>query len=372
MKANLISMNILVDSSGSMASIASDMVGGLNQLVDDNRELDVLVTYSIFSNEYQPIFADRPIKETERFQLRPSGSTALIESTCKMIDEVGARIAAKPEDDRPEKVMFVIVTDGEENASAPKYTLEGLKTKIKHQTEVYNWVFLYLGADQDAISVAERYGIAADKAVTYDKRVSRKTGDILSEKMRMMNEYSAARLQSIGFNAKDREDLEEAQTTGRLNLTLGDAQTMVNVNEGTIKVNWRLAGPGFNMSRLSDIEITFSVSGTGQYRGQETTGKTITGTFSGSGILVSGGTFVLTLQSSVIGTERWTAHVPVLDNTGRLHITGLRDTFGRVNTGTVETTFTITQVKAKVDGAKTATVVWTGSTSVTDSFKVIP
>jgi len=186
------------------------MVGGLNQLVDDNRELDVLVTYSIFSNAYQPIFADKPIKETDQFQLRPAGSTALVESACKMIDEVGARIATKPEEERPEKVMFVIVTDGEENASAPEYTLEGLKAKIKKQTEEYNWVFLYLGADQDAISVAERYGIAASKAVYYDRGASRKTGDILSVKMRMMNEYRAAELQNIGFNAKNRADLGES------------------------------------------------------------------------------------------------------------------------------------------------------------------
>jgi len=209
MKANLISMNILVDSSGSMESIASDMVGGLNQLVDENRELDVLVTYSIFSNAYQPLFADKPIKETERFQLRPSGCTALIESAHKMIDEVGARLAAKSEGERPEKVMFVIVTDGEENASAPEYTLEGLKAKIKKQTEVYNWVFLYLGADQDAISVAASYGIDASKAVAYARASSRKTGDVLAEKMRMMNEYRAAELQNIKFDDKDRADLGE-------------------------------------------------------------------------------------------------------------------------------------------------------------------
>jgi len=62
MKTNLTSMNILVDSSGSMWSIASDMVGSLNQLVDENRELDFLVTYSIFSTRYQPIFADKPLR----------------------------------------------------------------------------------------------------------------------------------------------------------------------------------------------------------------------------------------------------------------------------------------------------------------------
>jgi len=76
-------MNILVDSSGSMVSITFDMAGSLNQLVDDNRELDVLVTYSIFSKKYQPVFAEKPIKKVERFDFKPNGWTALIEAACK-------------------------------------------------------------------------------------------------------------------------------------------------------------------------------------------------------------------------------------------------------------------------------------------------
>ena len=209
MKANQISMNILVDSSGSMESIASDMVGSLNQLVDENRELDVLVTYSIFSDEYQPIFAHKPIKEVKRFDLKPDNMTALIESACKMIDEVGARLAAMPEEERPEKVMFVIVTDGMENYSKPKYTRKRLMKKIKHQTEVYNWLFLYLGANQDAIAVAESYGIAADHAVNYSantrgtvrnrERLSKKLRQVESAPVAMMREYAV-------FDAEDREE----------------------------------------------------------------------------------------------------------------------------------------------------------------------
>ena len=209
MKANLISMNILVDSSGSMESIASDMVGGLNQLVDENRELDALVTYSIFSDNYQPVFADKPIKDVERFDLRPTNRTALIESACKMIDEVGARLAAKPEEERPEKVMFVIVTDGLENASAPEYTKERLVAKIKEQAEVYNWVFLYLGADQDAIAVAQSYGIAADKAVDYDRSYARETGGVLGAIMRKMSASRSSAMQDIAFDEEDRKKLKK-------------------------------------------------------------------------------------------------------------------------------------------------------------------
>jgi len=209
MKANLISMNILVDSSGSMKSIASDMVGGLNTLVDENRELNVLVTYSIFSEHYQPIFADKPIKDVEQFILRPTRRTALIESACKMIDEVEERLAAKPENERPEKVMFVIITDGLENSSAPEYTKERLLEKIREQTEVHNWVFLYLGADQDAIAVAKSYGIAADKAVNYEREAAGMASSILSGKVRKMTHSAPSAVQDIGFNEEDRKKLKD-------------------------------------------------------------------------------------------------------------------------------------------------------------------
>jgi len=207
MNTNLISMNILVDSSGSMMSIASDMEGSLNQLVDENRELDVLVTYSIFSDEYQPIFFEVPIKKVKQFQLRPNGSTALLESACKMIDEVGARLAAKPEEERPGKVMFVIVTDGHENHSAPEYTRALLMEKIKHQTEEYNWLFLFLGANQDAIAVAESYGIRGTHALQYrsSEKGVRFSTKSLSDKLRQMEEAEASNLQGIHFNDEDRE-----------------------------------------------------------------------------------------------------------------------------------------------------------------------
>lgn len=207
MKANLISMNILVDSSGSMTSIASDMVGSLNQLVDENRELNVLVTYSIFSEEYQPIFADKPIKEVEQFQLKPDSSTALIESMCKMIDEVGERLATKSEAERPEKVMFIVVSDGEENTSAPEYTKERLLEKIKHQTEVFNWLFFYFGANQDAIAVARSYGIDAGKAIDFnaDSEGTYRNKERLSKKLRQTSSTAPKELQNIAWDAEDRE-----------------------------------------------------------------------------------------------------------------------------------------------------------------------
>jgi len=207
MKANLTSMNILVDSSGSMASTASDMVGSLNQLVNENRELDFLVTYSIFSDVYQPIFVDKPIRDVTQFDLKPSGRTALIESACKMIDEVGARLGKMSEGERPGKVMFVMVTDGEENASTPEYTLERLREKITHQTDVYNWLFLYLGANQDSISVAQQYGITPDKAINYatDSKGMQRYKEMLARKMQQVSHAAPSALQNVAWDDDDRK-----------------------------------------------------------------------------------------------------------------------------------------------------------------------
>ena len=162
----------------------------------------------LYASPYRPRFADKPIKKIKRFNLKASGSTALIESACKMIDEVGERLAATPEGERPEKVMFVIVTDGEENASAPEYTREQLMAKIKEQTEVYNWLFLYLGANQDAITVARSYGIKGENALAWksDKRGTARNTARLSKKLHEVNMTNASAMQDIAFDAEDRKE----------------------------------------------------------------------------------------------------------------------------------------------------------------------
>jgi hypothetical protein len=184
------------------------MEDSLNLLLDRNRELDVLVTFSVFSYRYHSVFTDKPIKEVERFTIRLDRGTALIMSACKMIDEVGARLATLPENDRPAKVMFVIVTDGMENASPPEYTREHLMEKIKEQTEVYNWLFLYLGANQDSMAVAKSYGINPDRAVNWksNREGTRRTSERLSKKLREVNKTEANDLQNIIFDEMDRQE----------------------------------------------------------------------------------------------------------------------------------------------------------------------
>jgi len=104
--------------------------------------------------------------------------------------------------------MFVIVTDGQENASAREYTKERLLEKIKHQTEVYNWLFLYLGANQDSISVAQQYGIAPDKAINYsaDEKGMRRYKELLAKKMQQVGSAAPTALQGVVWDDEDRKE----------------------------------------------------------------------------------------------------------------------------------------------------------------------
>ena len=96
----------------------------------------------------------------------PRGGTALIDAACLAIDATGNRLAAMPPAERPDKVLFIIVTDGLENASK-FYTCQSLNIRISHQRAKYNWQFIFLGANQDVIAEATKYGIPIASAFSY-------------------------------------------------------------------------------------------------------------------------------------------------------------------------------------------------------------
>src|ERR1700759_4539792 len=122
MKSGYTHVSMLLDRSGSMASIKSDTIGGVNQFVDiQKQELgEMTLTLCQFDNFYEVVYDARPIAEipalTDKTYI-PRGSTALLDSACQLIIDTGRKLAALPEAERPERVMVVIITDGEENAS---------------------------------------------------------------------------------------------------------------------------------------------------------------------------------------------------------------------------------------------------------------
>lgn len=171
MKKNLTELVFILDKSGSMSGLEKDTIGGFNSMLDQQRKVDgeCVITTVLFDNRYEllhdriGIRAVQPITGKEYFV---GGSTALLDAIGKTIHKIGTAQKNTTEDYRAEKVMFVIITDGEENASR-HFSSAQIRQMIQHQKERYGWEFIFLGANIDAVETAGRFGIDADRAVDY-------------------------------------------------------------------------------------------------------------------------------------------------------------------------------------------------------------
>ena len=165
---NLTEIILVVDRSGSMSTIAADMRGGFDSFIKDQRKLpgSCRVTLTRFDSEYEVVYENMALSDVPPLELVPRGTTALLDAVGRTIDTVGARLSKTPESKRPSKVLFVVVTDGHENASH-EYTHARIREMIKHQREKYSWEFVFLGASEDAFDVAMSMGISGSNAAVY-------------------------------------------------------------------------------------------------------------------------------------------------------------------------------------------------------------
>ena len=156
---NYTDLNIILDRSGSMSSIADDMVGGIKTFLQKEKETgdETKVSFYQFDDKYEAIFEDKDIKETLDINLNPRGSTALLDALGRTITSVGEKLSKMSENDRPNRVLFLVITDGYENASK-EFTSDVIKEKVKHQRETYAWDFVFLGAGEDAV-LAQHAGL---------------------------------------------------------------------------------------------------------------------------------------------------------------------------------------------------------------------
>ena len=172
MKNNITELVFILDRSGSMAGLEGDTIGGFNAMIEKQKKQDgeCYVSTVLFDNESE-VLHDR-VKLSE---IRPMtdkdytvrGCTALIDALGGAIHHIGnVHKYARPED-VPEHTMFIITTDGMENASR-RYSSDKVKAMIERQKEKYGWEFLFIGANIDAVETAARYGIGADRAVNYN------------------------------------------------------------------------------------------------------------------------------------------------------------------------------------------------------------
>lgn len=172
MKSNITELVFILDRSGSMQGLESDTIGGFNSMIEKQKQQDgdCYVSTVLFDDEsevlYDRVKLESIPKMTER-DYSVGGSTALIDAIGGAIRHIGnIHKYARPED-VPEHTMFVITTDGYENASR-RYSAPQVKRMIERQKAKYGWEFLFIGANIDAVETAARYGIGKDRAVNYN------------------------------------------------------------------------------------------------------------------------------------------------------------------------------------------------------------
>lgn len=171
MKKGLTELVFILDRSGSMYYFIDDTIGGFNSMIEKyKQELEeAYITTVLFDDRYQILHNHINLKEINpitRKEYYTDGSTALYDALGRTINSVGERLFNTPEEERPEKVIFVINTDGYENASR-EFTRSKVKEMIEHQQTKYSWGFLFLGANIDAEKEAENIGINRNFAATY-------------------------------------------------------------------------------------------------------------------------------------------------------------------------------------------------------------
>jgi len=169
---NKTSITVILDKSGSMSSVVTDTIGGYNQFIKTQKELPGECEISLiqFSTTNEFTYKSKNIKElTEGLtsvQYQPNGNTALLDAIGKAVIEKGIELAALPEEQRPGKVLFVIITDGQENSSR-EFNCDQIKQMIEHQKDAYSWDFTFLGANIDTFAAADSLGIARGKSLSF-------------------------------------------------------------------------------------------------------------------------------------------------------------------------------------------------------------
>lgn len=171
MKKGLTELVFILDKSGSMGGLETDTIGGYNSMLEKQKAMEgeCHITTVLFNNSYDLLYDRIDIRAvsgiTEK-EYSVGGSTALLDAIGRTIHKIGNAQKHTTDDFRAEKVIFVIITDGEENSSR-EFSSEKVKALIENQKVKYGWEFIFLGANIDAVQTAASFGIKADRAQNY-------------------------------------------------------------------------------------------------------------------------------------------------------------------------------------------------------------
>ena len=172
MNENLTEIVLILDRSGSMAGLEADTIGGFNSMLEKQKQEpgEALLSAVLFDHESIVLYDRVPLKKVEpmterQYQVR--GSTALLDAIGSAVRHIGNVHKYAREEDRPAKTVFVITTDGMENASR-QFGYAEVQHMVKKAQEKYGWEFLFMGANMDAITAARSFGIRPDRAVRYE------------------------------------------------------------------------------------------------------------------------------------------------------------------------------------------------------------
>lgn len=174
MKSNLLHICFVIDESGSMYPSVSDIIGGFQKLIDEQKQVkdgECIVSVYRFADTVKSDFIGKSVQEVQPIEYNPGGYTAMNDGIGTAIDEIGLWLSDMDESERPSKNLIVIMTDGEENASK-EYTLQDVKDRIKHQEEKYNWSFIYMGTDLSSLNDAKTLGIQMSSVSSRDNIVN--------------------------------------------------------------------------------------------------------------------------------------------------------------------------------------------------------
>ena len=168
MKKDKTEIVIVLDRSGSMASIKKDIEGGFKTFLDKQKTLagEAFITLYQFDTQYEKVYEAKNIQEINEIKIVPRGGTALIDALGRAIAETGERFNKTLESERAESVIVLVLSDGEENSSR-EFTMEKLKESVKHQESIYNWKFIFLGCNFDAIKAGAGYGLSRGSTLNF-------------------------------------------------------------------------------------------------------------------------------------------------------------------------------------------------------------